>query len=131
MAHARISNLYSGVIPIMLNKIDDCKPPTINGDGSQAYDFIYVDDVARSNVLAMESDATDEFYNIGTGTQTTIRELCDTILNIKQSPLKVAYKPYDADDARIQIKHILVAQSGPNSILAFNTILLFVRVCKN
>ena len=92
--------VYSGVIPIMLNKIDAGEPPSINGDGSQAYDFIYVDDVARSNVLAMESDATDEFYNIGTGVQTTIRELCDTILDLKQSDLEVTYKPYDADDAR-------------------------------
>ena len=48
----------------------------------------------------MESDATDEFYDVGTGIQTTIRELCDTILDLKQSPLKVTYKPYDADDAR-------------------------------
>ena len=92
--------IYSGVIPIMLNKIDAGEAPVINGDGSQAYDFIYVDDVARSNVLAMESSAMDEFYNIGTGVQTTIRELCDTILDLKQSSLKVTYKPYDADDAR-------------------------------
>ena len=51
-------------------------------------------------MLAIESDATDEFYNVGTGVQTTIRELCDTILDLKQSDLEVAYKPYDADDAR-------------------------------
>jgi len=92
--------VYSGVIPIMLNKIDANEPPAINGDGSQAYDFIYVDDVARSNVLSLESEATDEFYNVGTGIQTTIRELCDTILDLKQSDLEVTYKPYDADDAR-------------------------------
>jgi UDP-glucose 4-epimerase len=84
----------------MLNKIDADEPPVINGDGSQAYDFIYVDDVARSNVLALEASATDEFYNVGTGIQTTIRELCDTILELKQSDLEVSYKPYDADDAR-------------------------------
>jgi len=84
----------------MLNKIDAGEPPVINGDGSQAYDFIYVDDVARSNVLALEADTTDEFYNVGTGIQTTIRELCDTILDLKQSTLAVTYQPYDADDAR-------------------------------
>ena len=92
--------VYSGVIPIMLNKIDAGEPPTINGDGSQAYDFIYVDDVARSNVLAIESVATDEFYNVGTGIQTTIRELCNAILELKQSDLEVTYQPYSADDAR-------------------------------
>ena len=92
--------VYSGVIPIMLNKIDAGEPPVINGDGSQAYDFIYVDDVARSNVLALQSDSTDEFYNVGTGIQTSIRKLCDTILELRQSNLRVTYQPYDTDDAR-------------------------------
>ena len=92
--------VYSGVIPIMLNKIDANEPPVVNGDGSQAYDFIYVDDVARSNVLALEADTTDENYNVGTGIQTTIRELCDTILDLKKSTLEVTYQPYDAEDAR-------------------------------
>jgi len=92
--------VYSGVIPLMLNKIDADEPPTINGDGSQAYDFIYVDDVACSNTLALQADTTDEFYNVGTGIQTTIRELCDTILDLKQSTLKVNYQPYEPNDIR-------------------------------
>ena len=91
---------YTGVIPIMLNKIDANEAPTINGDGTQAYDFIDVEDVARSNVCALESDVTDEFYNIGTGIQTSIKELCDTILDLKNSDLEVTYNPYSEDDAR-------------------------------
>ena len=92
--------VYSGVIPIMLNNIDAGKAPTVNGDGTQAYDFIYVEDVGRANICAMESDSTDQFYNVGTGVQTTIKELCDTILDLKGSDLKVQYQPYAADDAR-------------------------------
>jgi UDP-glucose 4-epimerase len=91
---------YTGVIPIMLNKIDANEPPVINGDGSQAYDFIDVEDVARCNVLALQADATDEFYNVGSGVQTTIKQLCDLILELKESNLQVTYKPYSADDAR-------------------------------
>ena len=91
---------YTGVIPIMLNKIDAKEQPVINGDGSQAYDFIYVEDVGRYNVSAIESNKTDEFYNVGTGVQTSIRELCDTILDMKKSELKVRYNPYSEDDAR-------------------------------
>ena len=91
---------YTGVIPIMLNKIDAKEQPVINGDGSQAYDFIYVEDVGRYNVSAIESNKTDEFYNVGTGVQTSIRELCDTILDMKKSDLKVKYNPYSEDDAR-------------------------------
>lgn len=91
---------YTGVIPIMLNKIDANEAPVINGDGSQAYDFIYVEDVARCNVLALQSESTDECYNVGSGVQTSIKELCDLILELKQSDLKVIFKPYTADDAR-------------------------------
>src|SRR6185503_13946282 len=74
---------YTGVIPIMLNKIDANEPPVINGDGSQAYDFVLVDDAARCNVLALQAETVDEFYNVGTGVQTSIRELCDLILEMK------------------------------------------------
>jgi len=91
---------YTGVIPIMLNKIDANEAPIINGDGSQAYDFITAQDTARCNVLALQADITDEFYNVGTGVQTSIRELCNMILALKQSKLKVTYKPYSAEDAR-------------------------------
>jgi UDP-glucose 4-epimerase len=96
---------YTGVIPIMLNKIDANESPVINGDGSQAYDFIEVEDVARCNVLALEAEASDEFYNVGTGVQTSISQLCDTILDLKQSDLKVTYNPYSEDDARRMVQN--------------------------
>lgn len=89
----------------MLNKIDANEPPVINGDGTQAYDFIDVEDVARCNVLALKADATDEFYNVGSGVQTSIKQLCDLILELKQSDLKVTYKPYSADDARRMVQN--------------------------
>ncbi len=96
---------YTGVIPIMLNKIDENVAPVINGDGTQAYDFIYVEDVARCNVKAIEASATDEFYNVGTGIQTSIKELCDLILQLRGSDLEVEYKPYSADDARRMVQN--------------------------
>lgn len=96
---------YTGVVPIMLNKIDANEAPVINGDGTQAYDFIYVEDVARCNVDALTSDVDHGFYNVGTGVQTKIRELCDTILKLKNSDLQVTYKPYSADDARAFVKN--------------------------
>lgn len=91
---------YTGVIPIMLNKIDANEAPLINGDGTQAYDFVTAEDAGRCNVLALQSTIDDEFYNVGTGVQTSIRELCDLILTLRASDLKVTYKPYSADDAR-------------------------------
>lgn len=91
---------YTGVIPIMLNKIDAYETPEINGDGSQAYDFVSVRDVARCNVAALSAAVSDEFYNVGTGVQTSIRELCDLILELKNSDLRVSYKPYPPEDIR-------------------------------
>lgn len=96
---------YTGVVPIMLNKIEANEAPTINGDGSQAYDFIYVEDVARANVSALISDTQHGFYNVGTEVQTSIKNLCDTILRLKQSSLLVNYKPYSADDARALVQN--------------------------
>jgi UDP-glucose 4-epimerase len=89
----------------MLNKIDNNEEPQINGDGTQAYDFVSVEDVARANLAAMESDKTDEFYNVGTGIQTTIKELCDLILALKDSKLMVKYNPYSAEDSRRMVQN--------------------------
>ena len=97
--------VYSGVVPIMLNKIDANESPQINGNGSQAYDFIYVEDVARCNICAVESDVKHGFYNVGTEVQTTIKELCNTILRLKESELEVIYKPYSEDDARALVQN--------------------------
>lgn len=98
-------NIYSGVVPIMLNKVDAHETPVINGDGSQAYDFIYVDDIARANLCALESETAFGFYNVGTQVQTSIRELCNLILELKQSDLTVKFNPYSEDDARQFVKN--------------------------
>lgn len=110
---------YTGVIPIMLNKIDANEPPMINGDGTQAYDFIDVEDVARCNVLALQADATDEFYNVGSGVQTSIKQLCELILELKQSDLKVTYKPYGADDARRLVQNRIGCPKKAEADLGF------------
>jgi UDP-glucose 4-epimerase len=110
---------YTGVIPIMLNKIDANEAPVINGDGTQAYDFIDVEDVARCNVLALQSDANDEFYNVGSGVQTSIKQLCDLILELKQSELQVTYKPYHPDDARRLVQNRIGCPEKAEADLGF------------
>lgn len=110
---------YTGVIPIMLNKIDANETPEINGDGSQAYDFIYVEDAAICNVLALKSDIPFGFYNVGTEVQTTIKELCDTILQLKQSDLKITYKPYSSDDARALVQNRIGSNKKAKADLGF------------
>jgi len=110
---------YTGVIPIMLNKIDENVSPVINGDGSQAYDFIYVEDVARCNVMSLKSSVNFGFYNVGTEVQTSIKTLCDTILRLKDSSLRVQYKPYSADDARALVQNRIGSRQKAEKELGF------------
>jgi UDP-glucose 4-epimerase len=110
---------YTGVIPIMLNKIDANETPEINGDGSQAYDFITTQDAARCNILAMKSDISDEFYNVGTGVQTSIKELCEKILHLKESNLTVKYKPYSAEDMRRMVQNRIGCPKKASKDLSF------------
>lgn len=110
---------YTGVIPIMLNKIEAGEAPRINGDGTQAYDFIDVVDVARCNVLAATSAVELGYYNVGTEIQTTIRELCDLILQLKGSALSVTYVPYSDDDARQFVKNRIGSRRKAERDLGF------------
>ena len=110
---------YTGVVPIMLNKIEANEAPVINGDGSQAYDFIYVEDVARCNVAALKSEVSFGMYNVGTEVQTSIKELCDTILRLKNSDLKVIYKPYSEDDARALVQNRIGSKEKAEQELGF------------
>ena len=110
---------YTGVVPIMLNKIEANEAPVINGDGSQAYDFIYVEDVARCNVAALKSEVAFGMYNVGTEVQTSIKELCDTILKLKNSDLKVIYKPYSEDDARALVQNRIGSKVKAENELGF------------
>ncbi len=81
-------NAYVSVIMKVLDRLDDGLPPVIFGDGSQAYDFIYVKDIARANIRAMESDATDVALNVATGVRTTIAELVGILQEIVGTDLE-------------------------------------------
>lgn len=83
---------YIAVIMKILDRLDEGLPPVIYGDGSQAYDFVNVKDCALANVCAMKAMTSDEFYNVGTGIKTTIKELVDLILKVTDSPLEPVYK---------------------------------------
>jgi UDP-glucose 4-epimerase len=84
---------YIAVIMKMLDAIDRGEPVTLYGDGSQAYDFVYVTDCAAANVCAMKADATDAFYNVGTGVRTSLRELAEMVLEITGSDVGIRYEP--------------------------------------
>ena len=84
--------IYIAVIMKILDRLDKGLPPVVYGDGSQSYDFIYVEDCARANIKAMKSDVADAFYNVGTGVKTSIKELVMLILEVTGSNLEIEYK---------------------------------------
>lgn len=84
---------YIAVMMKILDRIDQGLPPVVYGDGSQQYDFIYVGDVARANVLAMQAEASGQNYNVGRGIGTSISELTDLILKLTDCRLKINYLP--------------------------------------
>jgi UDP-glucose 4-epimerase len=83
---------YIAVIMKILDRIDRGLPPVVYGDGSQAYDFVYVGDCAQANICAMKADATDSFYNVGTGRKTTIKEIAELIIEMSGSMMKIQYE---------------------------------------
>ena len=86
---------YVSVIMKVIDRIWAGERPVIFGDGSQVYDFIYVEDAAKANVLSMKSDCEDEFFNIGMGVGTTINELVQILLRLMESDLEPEYKPQE------------------------------------
>ena len=87
-----LTGVYTEVLIRWLDAIESGTPPQIFGDGSQSMDFVYIEDVARANLVALESDVTDEAFNVGTGVQTSLQQLCETLLRLSGSPLKPVYR---------------------------------------
>ena len=84
---------YIAVIMKMLDAIDRGESPTIMGDGSEAFDFVAVEDCGLANVCAMQSEATDQNYNVGTGIRTSLKELAEIILEITGCDRPINYAP--------------------------------------
>lgn len=84
---------YIAVIMKMLDAIDNGNSPTIMGDGSEAFDFVAVEDCGSANVCAMKSESTDRFYNVGTGKRTSLKELAEMLLVLTKCDKPINYAP--------------------------------------
>ena len=84
---------YIAVIMKMLDAIDKGESPTIMGDGSEAFDFVAVEDCAYANVCAMKSEAQDRNYNVGTGIRTSLKELAEKLIELTECDKPIQYKP--------------------------------------
>ncbi|AWB08210.1 NAD-dependent dehydratase (plasmid) [Azospirillum humicireducens] len=83
---------YVAVIMKMLDAIERGEGPTILGDGSESFDFVSVEDCAAANICAMKSEISDQFYNVGTGIRTSLRQLAECLLAQTGSDLPVHYR---------------------------------------
>jgi UDP-glucose 4-epimerase len=84
---------YIAVIMKMLDAIDRGEGPTIFGDGSEAFDFVAVEDCAKANICAMKANVVDEFYNVGTGKRTSLREIAEKLLNLTGCNQPIQFAP--------------------------------------
>lgn len=94
---------YVGVMTIFIHRILAGEPPMVFGDGSQCRDFIYVGDVARACVLAVESRQSGKTVNIGTGRGTTVNQVARMLLERMGSSLQPQYTAPRAEETRNSI----------------------------
>ncbi len=87
---------YTEVMIKWLDCIRDGKRPLINGDGSTSMDFVYVKDIARANIAALQADVTDENFNIGNCEETSLKQLLEALLVVNNSTLEPEFKDSDA-----------------------------------
>jgi UDP-glucose 4-epimerase len=88
-----IHGLYTEVLIRWMERIEAGQPPLILGDGTQTMDFVFTEDIARANLLAAASDATDQVFNIASGTETSLRELAETLLRVMGADLPLEFGP--------------------------------------
>lgn len=88
-----MTGVYTEVMVRWMDRIDQGSPPVIFGKGDQSMDFVYISDCARANLSALRSDATDAVFNVATGQETSLLELCHMMLELMGHPdLKPEYQ---------------------------------------
>ena len=94
-----IHGVYTEVLVRWMERINAGLPPIINGDGAQTMDFVDIADIARANILAAESDVTDEVFNIARGEETSLLELAQGMITAMGADLDVEFGPARAQGA--------------------------------
>jgi UDP-glucose 4-epimerase len=88
-----IYGAYTEVLIRWMDRILEGKAPLIFGDGKQTMDFVYVEDIARANLLAMQANVSDEVFNVASGVETSLNDLALALLRVMGSKLQLEYGP--------------------------------------
>jgi nucleoside-diphosphate-sugar epimerase len=100
------SKEYAGVVKLFLERIQNKLPPKINGDGLQARDFVFVEDVANANIMAMESNVDHAFFNVGTNTNISVTGLAHLMIKAANLDIKPIFGAALKGDVKITIADI-------------------------
>ena len=85
--------VYTEVLIRWMERIAAGQAPLILGDGAQTMDFVFTEDIARANLLAAASDATDEVFNIGSSTEVSLLQLAELLQQVMGSGLPLEFGP--------------------------------------
>jgi UDP-glucose 4-epimerase len=88
-----IHGVYTEVLVRWMNRILAGEPPLILGDGPQTMDFVYSTDIARANICAAQSEASDVTCNVASGVSTSLNQLAAALLKVMGSDLQPEYGP--------------------------------------
>jgi UDP-glucose 4-epimerase len=88
-----IHGKYTEVLIRWMERLEAGQPPLILGDGTQTMDFVYVEDIARANALALASDVSDEVFNVASGTETSLNELAAALGRVMGVQIAPEYGP--------------------------------------
>ncbi len=112
---------YTEVLIRWYDLIKRGEQPLIYGDGKQIMDFIYVDDVARATVLALKADIHNEVMNCASGVETSLEQLCCSLLEVMGSDLKPKYVPIPKERGNIEVFRRLADVSKATKKINFKT----------
>jgi len=100
---------YSGVITRFVERAKEGRPLLIEGDGGQTRDFIHTSDVARMIVRLVESDVKNMTFNCGSGKETSILKLAETVINASGKDLGIEHVPPRRGDIRRSVADVSLA----------------------
>jgi len=85
--------VYTEVLVRWMERIESGLPPVIHGTGEHTMDFVYIGDIARANILAATSDATDQVFNVASGVETSLLQLAEALIDVMGADVSIEFGP--------------------------------------
>jgi UDP-glucose 4-epimerase len=110
---------YTEVMVRWYHMIREGKQPIIFGEGKQTMDFIYVEDVACANILSLKADVSNGAFNVASGRETSLEELCQSLLKVMESNLQPEYVPLPEERKKVEVQRRLADISKAKRLINF------------